>query len=181
MMKLLVVLALALSLCVQGTLGGIACENLNEDSCSFAVSSAGKRCVLEKQIKRSGEEAYVCHTSEIEADKMQDVIETDQCIEACGLDRKSLGISSDFLLESHFTQKLCSPQCYQSCPNIVDLYFNLAAGEGVFLPKLCEAQRGNTRRGMAELMRSSGSVAPGPTYSAKFTVSGSAPAMPPTY
>jgi hypothetical protein len=110
--------------------GGITCENLDQDMCAFAVASTGKRCVLEKHVKRSGEEAYTCRTSAIVADKLKDLVETDQCIKACGLDRKTLGISSDSLLESSFTQKLCSPQCYQSCPNIVDLYFNLAAGEG---------------------------------------------------
>ena len=114
-------------------IGGIACENLNKDSCAFAVSSSGKRCVLEKSVRRSGEEVYTCRTSEIEADKLKDWIETNKCVESCGLDRNALGISSDSLLESHFTQKLCSPQCYDSCPNIVDLYFNLAAGEGNFI------------------------------------------------
>ncbi|XP_059452180.1 uncharacterized protein LOC132182843 [Corylus avellana] len=167
--KTLALLALALALCVQGTLGGIACENLDQETCAFAVASTGKRCVLEKHVKRSGEEAYTCRTSEIVADKFKDLVETDQCIKACGLDRKTLGISSDSLLESSFTQKLCSPQCYQSCPNIVDLYFNLAAGEGVFLPKLCEAQEENLRRGLSEI-RSSGFVAPGPVQPAKFTV-----------
>ncbi|KAF5947310.1 hypothetical protein HYC85_013267 [Camellia sinensis] len=132
--KALAILALALAFCVQGSIGGgIECENLNKDSCAFAVSSSSKRCVLEKTVKRSGEEAYTCRTSEIEADKLKDWIENDQCIEACGLDRTMLGISSDSLLESQFTHKLCSTQCYDSCPNIVDLYFNLAAGEGTFL------------------------------------------------
>uniref|UniRef100_A0A5B6ZPW7 PAR1 protein n=1 Tax=Davidia involucrata TaxID=16924 RepID=A0A5B6ZPW7_DAVIN len=179
-LRTLAILALALAFCFQGTLGGIACENLNKDSCAYAVSSSGKRCVLEKSVRRSGEEAYTCRTSEIEADKLKDWIETNQCIEACGLDRTALGISSDSLLESHFTQKLCSSQCYDSCPNIVDLYFNLAAGEGVFLPKLCEALQGaNVRRGMAEI-KSSGYVAPGPgsggVLPVKFMV---APAMAP--
>ncbi|THG21739.1 uncharacterized protein LOC114303036 [Camellia sinensis] len=160
--KTLAILALALAFCVQGSIGGgIECENLNKDSCAFAVSSSSKRCVLEKIVKRSGEEAYMCRTSEIEADKLKDWIENNQCIEACGLDRTMLGISSDSLLESQFTHKLCSTQCYDSCPNIVDLYFNLAAGEGVFLPKFCEAQGANARRGMAEI-KSSGHVAPGP-------------------
>ncbi|THF97370.1 hypothetical protein TEA_017370 [Camellia sinensis var. sinensis] len=98
---------------------------------------------------------------EIEADKLKDRIENDQCIEACGLDRTMLGISSDSLLESQFTHKLCSTQCYDNCPNIMNLYFNLAAGEGVFLPKFCEAQGANARRGMAEI-KSSGHMAPGP-------------------
>ncbi|KAF5731163.1 hypothetical protein HS088_TW19G00768 [Tripterygium wilfordii] len=168
-LKALAILALALLLCVQGTLGEITCENLDQDTCAYAISSTGKRCVLEKQVKRSGEEAYTCRTSEIEADRLRNWIETDQCLKACGLDRKVLGISSDSLLESRFTQKLCSPQCYDSCPNVVDLYFNLAAGEGVFLPKLCEAQQGgNVRRGMVEI-QSSGHVAPGPIHHGKFT------------
>ncbi|GAV88313.1 PAR1 domain-containing protein [Cephalotus follicularis] len=166
-MKTFSVLALSLTLFIQVTLGEIiTCENLNEDTCAFAISSSGKRCLLEKHVKRNGKEAYTCHTSEIEADNMNNLIETDQCIKACGLDRKSLGLSSDSLLESLFMQKLCSPRCYQSCPNIVDLYFSLAAGEGVFLPKLCEAQGANVRRGMSEI-RNSG-FAPGPIHSVKY-------------
>ncbi|KAI3425403.1 uncharacterized protein J3R85_010319 [Psidium guajava] len=174
----LALLALAVAFCVQGTLGEIACENLDHGSCAFAVSSTGKRCVLEKQVRRSGEEAYTCRSSEIEADNLKDHIEADGCIAACGLDRNTLGVSSDSLLEPRFTQKLCSSGCYENCPNIVDLYFSLAAGEGVFLPKLCEAQRGIARRGMAEI-RSSGDVAPGPVHSVQFT--GLAPAQAPYY
>uniref|UniRef100_A0A1D1YII9 tRNA modification GTPase MnmE n=1 Tax=Anthurium amnicola TaxID=1678845 RepID=A0A1D1YII9_9ARAE len=157
-------LGLLLTFFLQGVLGGtITCERLSQTACAFAVSSAGARCVLEKQIGRGGSEEYVCRTSAIRAARLSGWIETDDCVEACGVDRASLGISSDSLLESRFTQKLCSPRCYQACPNIVDLYFNLAAGEGMFLPKLCEEQNGrtNVRRVMAE-MRSSGMVAPGP-------------------
>ncbi|GMN44600.1 hypothetical protein TIFTF001_013796 [Ficus carica] len=171
---------LALALCVQGTFGGITCENLDQETCAFAVSSSGKRCVLEKHVRRSGVEAYTCRASDIEADKLNDVIETDGCINACGLDRKTLGISSDSLLESRFTQQLCSPQCYDSCPNVVDLYFNLAAGEGVFLPKLCESKAGNVRRGMAELRSSGFVVAPGPVNPAKLAFAPIvSPAQPP--
>ncbi|KAJ7969946.1 PAR1 protein [Quillaja saponaria] len=165
-LRMMAILAVLVVFLVQGTLGELICEHLSHDTCAFAVSSAGKRCVLEKHVKRSGEEAYTCKTSEIEADKLNDYVETEQCIQACGLERKSLGISSDSLLESAFRQKLCSTQCYKSCPNVIDLFFNLAAGEGVFLPKLCEAQEGNARRGMAEL-RSSGTVAPGPVQLVK--------------
>ena len=63
-------------------------------------------------------------------ERMAEYIETDECVRACGVDRNSIGISSDSLLEPQFTAKLCAPACYQKCPNIVDLYFNLAAGEG---------------------------------------------------
>lgn len=111
----------------------VKCENLDKDTCAFAVSSTGKRCVLEQSIKRSGIEAYTCRSSEIEADKVTNIIESDECIKACGLDRKSLGISSDALLESKLTKKLCSVKCLTQCPNVVDLFFNLAAGEGTVL------------------------------------------------
>ncbi|XP_022734597.1 uncharacterized protein LOC111288096 [Durio zibethinus] len=175
--SLKIVLALSIfAFCLQATLGEITCEHLDQDTCAYAVSSTGKRCVLEKHVKRSGEEELTCRTSEIEADKIKNWIESDQCVKACGLDRKSFGISSDSLLESGFTEMLCSPQCYNNCPNAVDLYFNLAAGEGVFLPKLCEAQGANARRGMAEI-QSSGWVAPGPASGVKFW--GVAPAMAP--
>nr|GLL20794.1 uncharacterized protein LOC109186293 [Ipomoea trifida] len=169
----------ALSLCFHGVAGSIACENLNKESCGFAISSSGKRCVLEKHVRRGGEEAYTCRTSEIEADKklLKDWIETEECIQACGVDRNSLGISSDALLESQFTQKLCSTPCYHRCPNIIDLYFNLAAGEGVYLPKLCEEVGSNARRAMAEIV-SSGVVAPGPESPVNF-IGASEPAMPP--
>lgn len=88
-------------------------------------------------MRRSGEEAYICRTSEIQVDnnniyKLKDWIETDECLGACGLQRNVLGISSDSLLESQFRKKLCSAQCYHNCPNIVDLYFSLAAGEGIY-------------------------------------------------
>ncbi|PQM38276.1 uncharacterized protein Pyn_04939 [Prunus yedoensis var. nudiflora] len=185
-LKTLAVLALALAVCVQATLGlAITCEDLDQDTCAFAVSSSSKRCVLEKHVRRSGEEAYTCRTSEIEADKLKDWVESEQCIKSCGLDRKSYGICSDSLLESRFTQKLCSPQCYDTCPNIVDLYFNLAAGE---------AQGANARRQMSEI-RSSGFVAPGPIHPANLVAPGPinsanlvastptevAPAQPPYY
>ncbi|AED96208.1 photoassimilate-responsive protein PAR-like protein [Arabidopsis thaliana] len=140
----------------QTTFGDdVKCENLDENTCAFAVSSTGKRCVLEKSMKRSGIEVYTCRSSEIEANKVTNIIESDECIKACGLDRKALGISSDALLESQFTHKLCSVKCLNQCPNVVDLYFNLAAGEGVYLPKLCESQEGKSRRAMSEI-RSSG-------------------------
>ncbi|XP_057951723.1 uncharacterized protein LOC131146267 [Malania oleifera] len=179
-MKTLSLLSLALAVFVEGTLGEVTCDNLGEDKCAFAVSATGKRCVLEKQVKRTGEEKFVCRTSDIETDKLKDLVENDECIKACGVDRKSLGISSDSLLESRFTHKLCSSECYQSCPNIVDLYFNLAAGEGVFLPKLCEAQMSTgVRRGMEEI-RSSGFVAAAPEAAVGLTESdASAPTLPP--
>ncbi|XP_038977560.1 uncharacterized protein LOC103698551 [Phoenix dactylifera] len=156
----LVCLTLVLLFGVQCTLGGITCESLARNTCAFAVSSSGMRCVLENRVRRGGQEEFSCSTSDIEAENLKDWVETDECIKACGLTRSTVGISSDSLLDPRFAQKLCSPPCYQECPNIVDLYFNLAAGEGVFLPKLCQASS-NARRGMEEI-KSSSAAAAGP-------------------
>lgn len=139
---------------------GINCEDLPKESCAFAISGSAKRCVLEKYQLQ-----YQCSSSEVVVGTMRDYVESEQCINACGVDRSSVGISSDSLLEPGFIQKLCSRQCYQNCPNIVDLYFNLAAGEGVFLPDLCQARRSGTRRAMIELM--SAGVTMGPTADVK--------------
>jgi hypothetical protein len=108
----------------------IVCEELPNDICAFTISSSGKRCLLETYATKNNAVEYQCRTSEVVVEKMADYIETDACVKACGVDRNSVGISSDALLEPQFTAKLCSPACYQNCPNIVDLYFNLAAGEG---------------------------------------------------
>lgn len=88
------------------------------------------RCVLEKRLRRGGYEEYTCRSSSIESGGPKDWTESNECVEACGVDRDSLGISSDFLWDTSFVQKLCSDGCYKHCSNIVDLYFNLAAGEG---------------------------------------------------
>jgi len=139
----------------------LVCEDLPKGVCAFSIASSGKRCLLETSVAGDGSVEYQCRTSEVVVERMAEYIETDQCVQACGVDRNSVGISSDALLEPQFTAKLCSPACYQKCPNIVDLYFNLAAGEGVFLPELCERQRSSPHRIMSELLSSG--VAPGPT------------------
>ena len=111
----------------------VKCESLPNGDCAFAISSTGKRCVLEKAKTPKDDlisSEYECKTSEVMVQNMKEHIETDECIESCGLNRNFFGISSDDLLEPQFVSKLCAPACYQQCPNIVDLYFNLAAGEG---------------------------------------------------
>ncbi|URE08954.1 PAR1 protein [Musa troglodytarum] len=110
--------------------------------------------------ERGGRTDYQCRTSEAVVERMSDWIETDECVRACGVSRDSVGISSDSLMESDFAQKLCSQPCKRNCPNIVDLYFNLAAGEGVFLPDLCEAQQVNPRRSMAQILSSGAAPSP---------------------
>lgn len=108
----------------------VKCEELPQDLCAFSVSTESKRCVLESTPRADGTTEYQCRTSEVRVEKLADWIETDECVRACGLERESVGISTDALLDQEFTAKLCSPACYQNCPNIVDLYFNLAAAEG---------------------------------------------------
>merc|ERR1711915_37658 len=158
--KLPLVLFLS-SLFLHAAFAELVCEDLPKDVCAFSIASSGKRCLLETSVAGDGSVEYQCRTSEVLVQRMAEYIETDQCVHACGVDRNMVGISSDALLEPQFTAKLCSPACYQECPNVIDLYFNLAAGEGVFLPDLCERQRSNPHRAMGELL-SSGVVAPGP-------------------
>ncbi|XP_022934276.1 uncharacterized protein LOC111441487 [Cucurbita moschata] len=155
------------SVFVSAALGELVCEELSVDVCAFSIASSGKRCLLETSENKDGKLEYQCRTSEVMVEWMSNYIETDRCINACGLDRNSVGIASDALLDPRFTASLCSPACYQKCPNIVDLYFNMAAGEGVFLPDLCERQRTNPHRAMVELL-SSGAAA-GPVSSAAAT------------
>ncbi|XP_020693459.1 uncharacterized protein LOC110107524 [Dendrobium catenatum] len=119
----------------------MTCEQLARNTCAFAVSSNGLRCLLEKHARGAelGEEVYTCQTSGLKATVMAGWVETDVCIAACSLERESVGISSDSLLNRRFMERLCSSECFLNCPNIVDLYFSIAAGEGAFLPNLCRA------------------------------------------
>nr|CAD1818289.1 unnamed protein product [Ananas comosus var. bracteatus] len=101
------------------------------DLCAFAISSASQRCVLESTPRTDGGPTeYECYTSGMVVTHMSDWIETEHCVRVCGLDRNTVGISSDALLDRHFIRKLCSGACHHNCPNVVDLHSNLAAGEG---------------------------------------------------
>ncbi|CAA2993890.1 uncharacterized protein LOC111403282 [Olea europaea var. sylvestris] len=177
--KLSFTLFFAFSMFLQGTLGEVICETLPTNLCSFAIASSGKRCVLENYRNQEGKLEYTCKTSEVVVERIAGYIESDQCVNACGVDRSFVGISSDAFLAPQFTASLCSPACYQNCPNIVDLYFNLAAGEGVYLPAVCEKQKSNPRRAMLALLSSGGGAAPGPvaTDSADFVADAPAPSF----
>ncbi|CAN4118226.1 unnamed protein product [Withania somnifera] len=159
------ILFFACTLFLQGALGEMTCENLPTNVCSFSIASSGKRCLLENSANENGKIEYQCKTSEVIVVNIAEYTETDKCVNACGVDRNSVGISSDALLDPHFTAKLCSPACYQNCPNIVDLYFNLAAGEGVYLPELCNKQRSSPHRAMIELLSSGAAAADAPIAS----------------
>uniref|UniRef100_A0A0D6QSI1 PAR1 protein n=1 Tax=Araucaria cunninghamii TaxID=56994 RepID=A0A0D6QSI1_ARACU len=140
---------------VQSVQGGrVECEKLPVDMCAFAVSSSGARCVLEKKYDTATRGVgYECQSSSVMMEKMMEWIETEECLRACGLQRMSVGMSSDGLAEyTDFSSKLCSDKCQNNCPNIVDLYLNLAAGEGMYLPRVCEGhkKREKSRRMMYE-------------------------------
>ncbi|KAL1558037.1 hypothetical protein AAHA92_08550 [Salvia divinorum] len=165
---------LAFALILEGAFGELVCEELPSGMCSFSIASSGRRCVLETLQTDDGDVELQCKTSEVIAMNVPPAyIETDECVSACGLERKSVGISSDSLLETRFTLKLCSPQCYYNCPSIVDLYQNLALAEGVFLADLCKFETTSSRRSVIQL-QSSGAAASGPV-----SASGS-PAYAPT-
>ncbi|KAL3530831.1 hypothetical protein ACH5RR_010153 [Cinchona calisaya] len=158
-------LFLAFSLLLQGAFGELVCEELPVGMCSFAISSTGKRCLLETYASNVGPTKFQCKTSEVMVNNnMREYIETDHCINACGLDRKAVGISSDILLDPRFAAKICSPDCSNRCPNILDLHQDLALVEGMLLSELCRALRNSPRRAMSQLVSSSAS---GPVVSSE--------------
>ncbi|CAN1167054.1 hypothetical protein LINPERPRIM_LOCUS34577 [Linum perenne] len=108
-------------LLVQPSIAGdLVCEELEPKLCAYSVSSSGKRCVLENYMPWKGAVEYQCKTSEVvTTTTMKEWIETEECVNDCGLDRSSV-----------FVAKLCSWPCLLSCPNVVDLYSNLAQAEG---------------------------------------------------
>ncbi|CAN6347190.1 unnamed protein product [Urochloa humidicola] len=180
----LVALVLSLSLLLSSALGArVVCEQLAAERCAFAVSSASRRCVLETSTRHCAGRptAYECRTSGVvvEDARLAGTVETDRCVRACGVDRAAVGISSDSLLDPRVAGAVCSPACLQGCPNIVDLYANLAAGEGVAFSELCEVHRGNPRRAMAQL-QSSGEARGAPTRGRLDAPASSPMAAPPS-
>ncbi|ONK76860.1 uncharacterized protein A4U43_C02F590 [Asparagus officinalis] len=125
-------LLVSLSLLLPSALAAadVICENLPKNQCAFAVSSSSKRCILESYRGVGAQTEYECGTSDIGVARISAHVETDECINSCGVDRNSVGISSDLLTELRFLDRLCSPECFQRCANIIDLYYNLAAAEG---------------------------------------------------
>ncbi|MCO5569889.1 hypothetical protein L7F22_023603 [Adiantum nelumboides] len=150
------------------------CEDLPVETCAFAVSSTGTRCVLEMHVPKHGVSEYKCQTSSIMAEQPTELIESDNCIKSCGLQRVSVGFSTDALLENEFVRKLCLSDCRSSCPNINDLYTKLALGEGIHLDSMCDAIQENaikekTRRHLRA--QASAQLATGKAHSYSRTVS----------
>ncbi|KAL2651671.1 hypothetical protein R1flu_019799 [Riccia fluitans] len=121
----------------------LQCHMLPIDHCAFAVDSDGDRCVLESIITDNVITAYICQKSVIPvgAECPVEYVETDECIMACGAERLTVGFSTDAFTTTGFTSKLCSTQCREGCPNLVDLYSNIIAGEGTTIAELCSEHR----------------------------------------
>ncbi|KAI5073598.1 hypothetical protein GOP47_0011611 [Adiantum capillus-veneris] len=151
----LVLVSFVMSILVSGISATLLCEDLPIDLCAFAVSSSASRCILEKEVSSQGKVEYQCQTSDVSANEFAEWVETDDCVHACGIDRQTVGLSSDSFVESGFVKALCSIDCQNGCPNVVDLFEKLAAGEGVSLSRVCEVQSmGAARRAMNEVENS---------------------------
>jgi hypothetical protein len=118
----------------------LECQMLPIEECAFSVSYDGHRCVLEKSL---GSDVHVCETSNVKAGEESPVeyIESNECVEACGVERMTVGFSTDELSSHAFITKMCSRACRNNCVNLVDLYSNIIAGEGLTLSEFCGEQR----------------------------------------
>jgi hypothetical protein len=118
----------------------LECKMLPVEECAFAVSYSGHRCVLEKTL---GSDQHVCEISNVKAGDEAPVeyIESNECVEACGVDRMTIGFSTDELTSNSFIRKLCSRACRNTCVNLIDIYSNIIAGEGLTLSEFCGEQR----------------------------------------
>ncbi|OAE24158.1 hypothetical protein AXG93_2752s1730 [Marchantia polymorpha subsp. ruderalis] len=127
------------------------CELLPKEECAFAIGQRGFRCLLETSIGLDGLIIHHCQTSDIEwttdADDLRRElrsirsgghIESDECLEACGLDRLTVGISTDGLQTGAFKEKICSEDCRHNCPQVISLYNIIYAEEGEELGQVCE-------------------------------------------
>lgn len=140
----------------------IKCEELPVELCAFSVSSSGNRCVLEKDVIMNDTLQFECQSSLVMVEKLVGWIESEQCINACGLERMAVGMSTDSIHEPEFSTKFCSSECRNNCPNIVDLHVNLAAGEGISIASMCESQKsrsGNViKKSETDLSKSKSSI-----------------------
>jgi hypothetical protein len=118
---------MALMLASVNELAGarVVCEQLLTELCAFAVSSASRRCVLENTQRHGRPTEYQCRTSGVAGWWRP----TPACARAASTAhrRHLLRLAPR---PARRRRALCSPACFQGCPNIVDLYSNLAAAEG---------------------------------------------------
>ncbi|KAH7278930.1 hypothetical protein KP509_38G065000 [Ceratopteris richardii] len=144
---------------------GLQCEELPVEECAFAVSSSGARCLLETNVAKDGSVELECQTSQVVTsdERWRGRKESAECVEWCGVDRRWVGLSSDFLSEREWHKRICEPSCYLNCPNIVDFFSSLADGEGVGLIALCEVDWKRLHRKMIETQEVQAALAMTPT------------------
>ncbi|GAA0159047.1 hypothetical protein LIER_15925 [Lithospermum erythrorhizon] len=157
----------------QGAVGQLVCEELPVGMCSYSIDSSRYRCVLETFELADETTILQCKKSQVLVTIMKEHIESDHCIRACGLDRFSVGISTDSLADHESVKSLCSFDCYQNCPNIIDLFVNLALAEGSPLNARCKnhqlrSRASAARRRAMQLLKASGPsvVASDPPFAA---------------
>ncbi|CAL1402176.1 unnamed protein product [Linum trigynum] len=139
LLKMITLFALSSLLILNGAIGDLICEELPVELCAYSISDTGKRCVLENYLARKG----MRHASTTAA-----LTETVSAIAS----------SSDYLLSPNFVAKLCSQPCFSYCPNILDLYSNLAQAEGMNLHDICIRGNAVSRSALYILPKSSGGV-----------------------
>ncbi|CAM6100472.1 unnamed protein product [Calypogeia fissa] len=90
-----------------------------------------------------GSSSCATQTSNVKAgDKgLVEYIESNECVEACRVDRMTIGFSTDELTSNSFIKKLCSRACRNTCVNLIDIYSNIIVGEGLTLSEFCGEQR----------------------------------------
>ncbi|MCO5581579.1 hypothetical protein L7F22_035467 [Adiantum nelumboides] len=131
----ILLLGLALPCCSHAQ---VVCEELGIYECAFAVASTGARCILETKISLEVCIQFECTTSSVLASPFANWIETAECLLFCGLERLTIGISTDFIGDLGLQKMICSSMCQKNCPNIVDVFSNLAIGEGLNLENICK-------------------------------------------
>ncbi|KAI5063952.1 hypothetical protein GOP47_0020622 [Adiantum capillus-veneris] len=106
----------------------VVCEDLPAEWCAYSISSMGARCVLVDHGEKDGDntmQVYRCQTSSVETKVKGGWIEAEECIEACGLDRMTVGLFS----QPAFDPRLfCSSRCSRSCSHLHDLLRPLHEG-----------------------------------------------------
>ncbi|MCO5582175.1 hypothetical protein L7F22_036065 [Adiantum nelumboides] len=111
----------------------VLCEELPVEWCAYSISSLGARCVL-VEGEKGGDDTmeYNCQTSSMETKVKGGWIEAEECMEACGLTRMTLGLHP-----SNTPDLLCSSRCSRTCPHLHYLLNPLSADQGSSIADLC--------------------------------------------
>ncbi|KAL0344496.1 UNVERIFIED_CONTAM: hypothetical protein Sradi_4280900 [Sesamum radiatum] len=129
----------------------VVCEDLPQNLCTFAI--AASRCVLENYKSEEGSVDYTCKTSEVVVERLAGYIETDECVNACGVDRNSFFFLVIAFYYSSTEYALLAPADW-------NLYFYNKMQE--YFCQHCEKHKTSPHRAMLELLSSSGGAAAAP-------------------